>query len=406
MSTKSLAEPASVNPMDLARLILRVTAVLFLILAALVVIRAGILSALYTWIFGAVSESTGLGLWPSRAATLGVLAVLWLLPWRLLIVPWLRGARRQVLALAALATLALAGMDYVTRDVYFSRKDGTPLKYYIRTLDGYTLASTPGTDPVWGVPYKPITKEVARDVLLSKRRGGNIQDPSLPEGRYFDPATGEALRWYAKSPDGAIDMFTLPGFHPAYGAKLEPVTAAVVAEYETQERERDRQRQEAEQDLRAREEAQRRAKEEARLRQPLKTGRYILTTSPHGAIDGFVFTFTEVDLAAEKTLVHLGIENAAAETEWELPWLPKRRLIRFGLVFPDGTEAYYTAIRAKEGSVTAWGDSVSFPSKGERGAFVMEYPALDPATQTFSLTVNDEPLFDAVNLRHAEYRSF
>jgi hypothetical protein len=58
-----------------------------------------------------------------------------------------------------------------------------------------------------------------------------MQDPSVPEAQYFNPATGEPLRWYAKLPNGHIDMFTLPGFHPKYGIRLLPATSVVVAEY-------------------------------------------------------------------------------------------------------------------------------------------------------------------------------
>ena len=32
-------------------------------------------------------------------------------------------------------------VEVVTRDVYFSRTDGRPLKYFIQTLDGYKFAA-------------------------------------------------------------------------------------------------------------------------------------------------------------------------------------------------------------------------------------------------------------------------
>src|SRR5438876_9295859 len=71
-----------------------------------------------------------------------------------------------------------------------------------------------------------------------------MQDPAIPDDQYFSPATGEPLRWYAKLPDGRIDMFTLPGFHPTYGMKLLPAAAEAVAAYEKQKAETVRQRQE------------------------------------------------------------------------------------------------------------------------------------------------------------------
>src|SRR5947209_15609192 len=92
-----------------------------------------------------------------------------------------------------------------------------------------------------------------------------MQDPSVPETQYFSPSTGEPLRWYATLPNGRIDMFTLPGFHPTYGMKLLPATTEAVAAYEKQKAEAERQRQGElrKQQERQEQEAERRAKEEA-----------------------------------------------------------------------------------------------------------------------------------------------
>jgi hypothetical protein len=68
-------------------------------------------------------------------------------------------------------------MEFATRDVYFSRADGHPLRFYIRTLDGYKFAAAPGTDPVYGINYQPITAAVAKEYLLWQKRGGKMQDP-------------------------------------------------------------------------------------------------------------------------------------------------------------------------------------------------------------------------------------
>jgi hypothetical protein len=118
-------------------------------------------------------------------------------------------------------------MEFATRDVYFSRADGHPLRFYIRTLDGYKFAAAPRVDPVYGIAYQPITAAVAKEYLLWQKRGGKMQDPGLPESQFFSPSTGDALRWYTRRPDGRIDVFTLPGFHPTFGTRLLPVDAAV-----------------------------------------------------------------------------------------------------------------------------------------------------------------------------------
>jgi hypothetical protein len=76
-------------------------------------------------------------------------------------------------------------MEFLTRDVYFSRADGHPQKYYIQTLDGFKLADAPGVDPVYGIPYQPITQDVTKQYLLWKNQGGKMQDPSVPKNQYF-----------------------------------------------------------------------------------------------------------------------------------------------------------------------------------------------------------------------------
>src|SRR6266852_2799126 len=221
-----------------------VLATLLAALTGFALIRAGALYFIYTWLLAHVVEATGLDLWASRAVTLSLLALVLLVPWHLLILPWFGSAKRQVTTLIVSAALAMLAMEVVTRDVYFSRTDGRPLKYFIQTLDGYKFAAAPGIDPVYGVSYQPITAEVARHYILWKARGGRMQDASVPEAQYFSPSTGEPLRWYAKLPDGRIDMFTLPGFHPTYGMKLLPAAAEAVAAYEKQKAEGERQRQE------------------------------------------------------------------------------------------------------------------------------------------------------------------
>src|SRR5437899_8599914 len=213
-------------------------------LSTFALIQAGVFYFIYTSLFGRVTELTGLDVWASRAITLALCALVWCLPWHLLILPWFSSAKRQVTTLIVFAAFAVVAMEVVTRDVYFSRNDGHPLKYFIQTLDGYKFAAAPGTDPVYGISYQPITAEVAHHYILWKARGGQMQDSSVPETQYFNPSTGEPLRWYAKLPDGRIDMFTLPGFHPTYGMKLLPATAEAVAAYEKQKAETERQRQE------------------------------------------------------------------------------------------------------------------------------------------------------------------
>src|SRR5947208_17109257 len=65
-------------------------------LSTFALIQAGVFYFLYTSLFGSVTELTGLDVWASRAITLVVCALVWCLPWHLLILPWFGSAKRQV----------------------------------------------------------------------------------------------------------------------------------------------------------------------------------------------------------------------------------------------------------------------------------------------------------------------
>src|SRR6266704_1329007 len=184
------------------RVLFAALAIALCALSTFALIQAGVFYFLYTSLFGLVTELTGLDVWASRAITLALCALVWCLPWHLLILPWFGSAKRQVTTLIIFVAFAVVAMEVVTRDVYFSRTDGRPLRYFVQTLDGYKFAAAPGTDPVYGVAYQPITAEVAHHYILWKARGGQMQDPSVPETQYFSPATGEPLRWYATLPNG------------------------------------------------------------------------------------------------------------------------------------------------------------------------------------------------------------
>ena len=216
----------------IVRYVLVFAGVVLLIFGLLVLLHWSVFYSVYSWLFGRVVEITGHDIWLSRAITLGLLAVLWYFSWDFLLVPWFRDKTKRVAILLGLTALALLGMEFATRGVFFSRADGSPAKHYVRTLDGYEFSASPGTHPVHGVVYRPVTPDVAREYLLWKKRGGNIEDPSVAEDEYYSAATGDPVRWYARLPDGGIEMFTLPGFHRKSGVQLLPVTLEVIAEYE------------------------------------------------------------------------------------------------------------------------------------------------------------------------------
>lgn len=416
------APAARVRP-GIVRLMFATLAIASFALVTLALIRAGLFYFLYTSLLASVAATTGLDLWASRAVALTLCAVAWFLPWHVLLLPWIRGIRRHVALWIVVAVVTLASMEFVTRGVFFSREDGRPLKYYIRTLDGFRLSESAGIDPVYGVRYEPVTPDAAREYMLWKSRGGKMRDPALPEGQYFDFTSGQPVCWYARLPDGRMEMFTLPGFHPRYGTKLMPATPEVVAAYEKQLAE-DRLRKQEEaarlqrqkalhEQRKARVEAfrqaaaerARRAREEELLQRPLETGRYVFAEPrPSGTIDGLRFTLAEVDLMANRTLVHVEVENVGLDPASQTP---RPRCIRIGMVGADGAAIAYDKISAREGAVYDENGSMKFPAAGKRGAFVMQYPRLpDNPRFTFSVVVNDQPVLAGILLRKGSFCSF
>ena len=357
-----------------------------LLMVLFVMLRIGFFLSIYVWLFAHVFMLTGLDVWMSRAVTIALLGIVWFLGWRLVLLPWTNKGRKRAVILISVIVLALIGMELATRGVYFSRPDGRPLKYYIRTLDGYAFAASPGVDPVYGIRYEPITPEVAREYLLWQKRGGNLQDPSVPEGQYFNPSTGEPIRWYARLPDGRIQMFTLPGFHSRHGIKLEPVTPAVIAEYERQV-----------------------AGEGAASTKPIRPGRYLFTEQNRvGVVGRLRFRLTEVGLTADSILVHLDVENLGdkPETQRPHPYSHQVRYVIFKLVSDSGEITEPQSTRITDGALVYQDDgSMLFPPPDKQGRFVEEFPRPENIPR-FSLTVNDKSLFGPINLAGAEFRLF
>ena len=360
------------------RYMLAAVGLALLLVVLFIVLRIGVFYSVYTWLFAHVFTLTGLDVWLSRALTIGILGVASFLGWRFVLLPWSTEGRKWKAILFAVVVLALIGVELTTRDVYFSRPDGRPLKYFIRTLDGYKFAAAPGTDPLYGLQYQPITPEVVREYLLWQRRGGELRDPSVPENQYFDSATGEPVRWYARLPNGQIQMFTLPGFHPRYGTKLEPVTLKVIAEYERQE-----------------------AKEAAASGKSLRLGRYVFAKHDlAGTVADLRFRLTEVDVTSDSLLLHLEVEHLI---RWPGDPTPS---ISFALLTEDGKIITPNETRITDGALTyGTNGSVRFPPRGRSGRFIEEFHQLTNARR-FSFTVNNKPLFGTVDLAQAEFRPF
>jgi hypothetical protein len=141
--------------------------------------------------------------------------------------------KRRMLGLAGIAAYIVAYSLLgwvVSRDTYFDRKTGEVERWYALTPEGYRFYDEPGADKTYGIPLRPVTKEI---VEAARGKGAAITAyESLDEAPYlFDPVTGAPQVWYGGDPGGEIRFYSRPGFDPKTGEELEPATSDVLRVY-------------------------------------------------------------------------------------------------------------------------------------------------------------------------------
>jgi len=148
-----------------------------------------------------------------------------------------RKAKRR--AARAIFTLYTAGyylaMYFLTQNIYFAHGTGEAIKYYAVTPEGYRFFDSPGFDPKYGMKLEKVTPDIARVYEMTK--GVPISStPSNPDtmSAFFDPYTGAPATWYSQRPDGTLEFFKNPGYHPKYGTPLKPVTPEIIQQFEAQ----------------------------------------------------------------------------------------------------------------------------------------------------------------------------
>lgn len=141
-----------------------------------------------------------------------------------------------VATLTACVTFAVAAY-FFTSDVYFDRVTGTSQKCYAKTLEGFKFSSTCDFDPKLGVRFQEITSEVVKEIIFWQKNGTLKDIPPVNDGQYFDPLTGESIVWYSLHSNGSIRLFSLPGFDPATGKRLKPITEKVIGKYRLDDQE-------------------------------------------------------------------------------------------------------------------------------------------------------------------------
>lgn len=164
--------------------------------------------------------------------------------WVVFLVPFVIGVHylaffRWRIGLPILMVLYVAfnlTLYYATRDTYFEFGEGKAIKWFAITPEGISYFDRPGVHPKYGMALKPVTPADIRPLELIAKGQFNPVDPH--GATFFNPITGDAQIFYFRYPDGTVEFYDMPGFHPRTGARLEPVTRDVYLEWQESERKR------------------------------------------------------------------------------------------------------------------------------------------------------------------------
>lgn len=124
-----------------------------------------------------------------------------------------RLGRAGLLALTVGVSIVLA---YAWQRNFFT-PEGTATRCYVLTRDPVhpvRFGNRPGTiDQETGRPCRPVTVERLKQ-LQDYEKGRRPVRILVRDPTFFDPLTGEAIVWFVRDKEGAIELFDLVGFHP------------------------------------------------------------------------------------------------------------------------------------------------------------------------------------------------
>lgn len=185
-----------------------------------------IITKLYNYAVNKIISMTGLSQWLVKG-----IVIIALIPMLWVIKHAFRGEYKNHARAVGMLYIGVffLSLYFMSKDIYFSHSGNEILKYYALTPDGVWYSDTPGIDPVYGKTLKPVTPEVIRNLKLIEK--GDIKPIDPNNFTLFNPITGEAQAWYYKYPDGTLEFFGKPGYHPISGDALIPVTKQVFFEW-------------------------------------------------------------------------------------------------------------------------------------------------------------------------------
>jgi hypothetical protein len=390
------------NPENLFKWIKRMAVATLVVVVFLFVSRVAglyLMYTMYTWLLRQVSDATGFDPAIARPITLFLLSGTLLIPWGILVLPWVNPARRRNLlaAMIAIAALGYICIGRLTENVFFARSDGHPLKCFILTVDGYKFSDTCGSDPEFGVRYKPVDEQVYLQYLHWKKRGVKMQASTPETQTYFNILTGEPEQWVGEKSDGSCQFFPVPGFHPETGKKLEPVSEDLIRKCRQYESDTDRKRSDEADRKKTKEEYQ---DKQERLKRLAEIGSYS-GGDHYWTLDGLRFSLREIYVLQDQLLGYMDVANLGTFTG-----RIQEQKVRFTLVNTDGTVTACIHISRNQGAieVNAQDGALTLPPPGEAGSLIVEFPRRKDSSG-FAIAMNDAVVFRPTHYKWT-YRPF
>ncbi len=197
---------------------------ILLFIPTIIAMKYVAISQIYSHYVDSISNLTGLNKYLVKA---GVALVLVPLLIGLKLFFSINRRRRYVGASILVTLLALYNLSlyHFTKDLYFAFSEGKVLKWYALTPEGVKFFDRAGIEPVYGIPLKPVTPEVIRNLKLLQKGDFRPIDPKNVQ--FFNPITGESQIWYYQYPDGSFEFYDKPGYHPITGDPLRPATKQI-----------------------------------------------------------------------------------------------------------------------------------------------------------------------------------
>jgi len=199
-----------------------------LFIPAIIAMKYVAIAQIYYHFVESVSSLTGLNKYLVKA---GVALMLVPLLWGLKLFFSVNKRRRYIGASILVSLLILYNLSlyHFTKDSYFTFSEGKVLKWYALTPEGVKFFDRAGVDPIYGIPLKPVTPEVIRNLKLLQKGDFRPIDPE--KAQFFNPITGEPQIWYYQYPDGSLEFYDKPGYHPITGDALKPATKQIYFEW-------------------------------------------------------------------------------------------------------------------------------------------------------------------------------